>query len=389
MKVRIVIPSVKAGWFFSMVFTLFFSCSATGQDHWREFDSSVEKLILDEVGAGAEIYIERAGTKIYHRAFGFSDPELKVKSQIGDIYNIRSMTKPMAGAIAEILFERNELSPDDLVSKYLPEFGHGKTKGLTIEHLLLHRGGYTQGQPGKSWTRYNSLKEMVDYWADNDPTGKVGGTWSYADAHSDIFARVAEVVTGLSAQELLEDYLIGPLRMTSSFAAWTSKDKLVKRIVPQLRGKKGDWKVVWRAEDYPWHKFAMFAQSVYSTAEDYAKFARLYMPKRSSNLSQVISNNSVKRAFSNRQLINVTPQLFPLAGKREFTYGHFWGMAFNDLEDEWPEVFLHRGSDGTSIHGFPAKGIIIVVMTQSRGSNLPNNIESAIQEIIIPELSNY
>jgi len=385
---RIVIASVKAVWFFSMMFTLFFGFSATGQSDWKKFDSSIVRLIEDEVGAGAEIYIEKAGTKIYHRTFGFSDPELKVKSQTGDIYNIRSMTKPMAGAIAEILFERNELSPDDLVSKYLPEFGHGKTKGLTIEHLLLHRGGYRQGQPGKPWTQYNNLKEMTDYWANNAPTGVVGGGWSYADAHSDIFARVAEVVTGLSAQELLEDYLITPLQMNSTFAAWTSKDELLKRVVPQLRGKKGDWKVVWRAEDYPWHKFAMFAQSVYSTAEDYAKFARLYMPKRSGNLKQIISNKAVKNALGNRQLINVPTQLFPLAGNRKFAYGHFWGMAFNDLDDEWPYVFLHQGTDGTSVHGFPEKDIIIVVMTQSRGSDLLSNIEFAIQKIIIPALSN-
>ena len=351
--------------------------------HWRPFEQQVERSIKSGSGIGAEVYIEKRGNVIYHQAFGFTDHERGVKSKVGDIYNIRSMTKPMGGAIIAMLMEQGKLSLSDRVAKYLPEFNHGKTKALTISQLLLHQGGYSQGQPGRSWQRYQSLAAMVDYWAENGPDSNIGGDFSYADAHADILGRIAEVITGKTARQLLNDWLIGPLEMEHSFSAWTEDPTLVKRIAPQIRGQKNNWRVVWRPSDYPWHQFGMFAQGVFATALDYAKFMHLFMPNRSIVHNEILSESSVLQAFKNRIEINIPVGVFPFGDNKRLAYGQLWGLALEDLKSDWPFSFMHQGSDGTAAYAFPKQEVIIIVLTQSRGGNLRNEVELAIQEHLL------
>ena len=116
-----------------------------------------QKHIDDGRCNGAEWIINHKNN-IYHEVIGFNDLSQKKKLNKNSFYRIWSMTKPIVGFAAMQLIEKNFLSLDDTIDKYLPNFKNlKKLKSLTsklddnmnvdniptIRQLLQHTAGFT------------------------------------------------------------------------------------------------------------------------------------------------------------------------------------------------------------------------------------------------------
>jgi len=348
------------------------------QSRWESIEGEISRLVVKENEAdGLEIYIETEEGVAYHQAWGWKDRENNVPLEPGMIYNIRSMTKPMIGTLVHIYVDRGLVDLDDPISKYLAAF---EGRDLTLREMLLHRGGYVQGMPGKSWTQYPDLESIVNYWGDTGPQHPGNEHWSYADAHADIAGRVLEVISGKSLKTLLQEELFNPLQLENTYAAWSD---LVDpgQIMPLYKGTKGSWSCLWRPTDGRFYDFAMGAQSVFSDAADYATYMQSYwLPDRGS----LLSRKAIRSTFANRDTIALPPGLFPLADQGSLFYGHFWGMIDFGIKGNspLPDVFMHQGSDGTAAYAFTEEKVVVVVLTQSRGTAILPKIEALLPEIM-------
>src|SRR5438094_6474870 len=66
----------------------------------------------------------------------------KIPASAGTIYDLASLSKSIGCATSVmILADRGKIDVHDRVSKYLPEFATNGKENVTIEQLLLHRGG--------------------------------------------------------------------------------------------------------------------------------------------------------------------------------------------------------------------------------------------------------
>lgn len=348
----------------------------------------VEELVERGEVVGIEVLLEHQGRVWVHEALGWNDQVFGTPLEVGTIYNIRSMTKPMASMVVQRLVDRGIVSLDDPVAQYLPSFANDRSRTLTLGQLLTHRGGYEQGQPGKPWTQYQSLRDMADYWGETGPTAPRDGRWSYADAHADILGAVLEKVTQQSAQQLLEAEVFEPLDLTNTFVDMRPRHPQYHKIAATYRGQPGDWVRRWEPEDGAFHQFAMFAQSVFSSATDYARFMRVWMQCGILEEQVVLSCESVKGAFYPRNPVPLPPAFFPIVEGRVATYGQMWGAAFlpEDLEAELPFVFMHQGTDGTAAYAFPTLDLIAIVLTQSRGMTALPILEQALLTHIVEPL---
>ena len=86
---------------------------------------------------GAVVAIARRGKLVYFEAFGYRDKAAGVPMTTDTIFNIASMTKPMAAVAALQLYEQGRLLMDDPLAKYFPKFADTKVavmdaKGETI-----------------------------------------------------------------------------------------------------------------------------------------------------------------------------------------------------------------------------------------------------------------
>ena len=70
---------------------------------------------------GAVLAIARRGKLVHFEAYGYLDKAAGVPMRTDAIFNIASMTKPMAAVAALQLYEQGKLLIDDPVSKYFPQ----------------------------------------------------------------------------------------------------------------------------------------------------------------------------------------------------------------------------------------------------------------------------
>ena len=78
---------------------------------------------------------------MYYEAFGFRDKAAGAPMTNDTIFNIASMTKPMAAVAALQLYEQGKLLIDDPLSKYFPKFAEHAGRGARRQGRDHHRHG--------------------------------------------------------------------------------------------------------------------------------------------------------------------------------------------------------------------------------------------------------
>ncbi len=118
-----------------------------------------ERLISDNIASLSQAY--RYKGDVFYQAYAKKESELPNEETI---YGLASITKSLVAVLVMILQERNKLSVEDLVSKYIPELNLPDQikKRLSIHHLLTHTGGFP-GMIGVNLARKESIL--------NDPDG--------------------------------------------------------------------------------------------------------------------------------------------------------------------------------------------------------------------------
>jgi CubicO group peptidase (beta-lactamase class C family) len=202
------------------------------------------------------------------------------------IFNIASMTKPVAVAAIMMLVEEGKLDLDDPISKYVPEFAakpvmidfdaEAGTYGtrpaageVTIRQLLSHSAGLSYPFSSAKIARLSAgsfdtsaLPLLFD----------PGTEWRYAGGIA-VVGRVLEGIEGKTLDVFLEERMFGPLGMTDTgYVVPTTKRA---RVVTVHRMTETGLVEAPVPEDV---RSAVSGDGgLYSTAPDYAKFIQLVL----------------------------------------------------------------------------------------------------------------
>jgi D-alanyl-D-alanine carboxypeptidase len=120
--------------------------------------AAAQKSAADAIKAGVpavEIAVSQGGNVIYAEAFGVTSTETGTAATSRSVMQIGSLTKQFTAAAILRLVERGDLSLDDRIEKYVPEFDpRGRT--ITVRHLLMHRSGIP-----RDWTTAPGISPYV------------------------------------------------------------------------------------------------------------------------------------------------------------------------------------------------------------------------------------
>jgi CubicO group peptidase (beta-lactamase class C family) len=303
------------------------------------------------------------------------------------IFNIASMTKPVAVAAIMMLVEDGKLSLDDPISKYVPDFA-GKpvmtnfdaeagtyatrpaASEVTIRQLLSHFSGLSYPFSSAKVARLSGGTPGFD--ASTLPLLTDPGTeWRYAGGIA-VVGRVLEQIEGKTLDVFLEEYMFGPLGMRDTGYA-VPNDKR-KRVVTVHRMTDSGLVEAPVAEEV---RSAVSGDGgLYSTAPDYAKFIQLVLNGgRAPDGTRVLEAESF-REMGRDQLGNVRVELqdeplpllaraFPLgAGRDGFGLGfQVTGEHANDNERA-PGSLSWAGIFNTEFWIDPANGVGGVLLMQ-------------------------
>lgn len=180
--------------------------------------------------------VARHGKLVYLQSMGWQNIENRNAMQADSIFQIRSMSKPIASAAIMQLIEQDRLALSDPVSRYIPAFGgmqvfvdpgdpdnsplRAPARAITIEDLLLNMGGLSH-RLGPLYTsrqvrsRADTLEQLVAKVAAVPLVADPGTQWVYSIAAT-VLGRIVEIVSGRRFDEYLQAEILQPLAMTDT-----------------------------------------------------------------------------------------------------------------------------------------------------------------------------
>ena len=163
---------------------------------------------------GVQVAVSRHGHIIYSGAFGVTDKDSATAVTSRTVMQIASLTKQFTAAAILRLAERGELSLDDRIETYVPEFNpQGST--VTLRQLLSHTSGLRRDwippTGGVTFWAPVTRAQMIQYLNVKPFDTAPGTNWSYSNAGFMLLGYAIESITGRPYAELIQNELAMPL----------------------------------------------------------------------------------------------------------------------------------------------------------------------------------
>lgn len=126
-----------------------------------------------------------------------------------DVWDLASVTKPLAGLAVMALVERGTLGLDDTVGAHLPDYRGGEKAELTVRHLLTHASGI----PGRVplYREHPTRTALLEAVRLLPLTARPGTRVQYSSQGFIILGLIAEAASGEPLDALMERLVSAPL----------------------------------------------------------------------------------------------------------------------------------------------------------------------------------
>ena len=234
------------------------STEAVGAD----LQSLVPGLMIKARIPGLQIALVRDGRIVWRRNFGVANAKTSAPVTDETIFEAASFTKPFFAYYVMKLVEQGLVDLDKPLVGYLPredleklldhpldekDFHRDWFEKITARQVLSHSSGMPHGERGKP---YPLLFEP-------------GTKWKYSAEGYFFLQRVIERLKGDRLENLMQKEVLTPLGMTRSCLVWRDS---YEKTMANGHGFFG------KPEDFRKRTEAHAAATLYTTAEDYAKF---------------------------------------------------------------------------------------------------------------------
>ena len=174
-----------------------------------------------ESGPGAAVIVTKNGSVLFQGAHGKANIELNVPLETHHVFRIGSLTKQFTAAAIMMLHEKGQISLDDPITKYLPQYPtHGHN--ITIEHLLTHTSGIFNYTNQKDFLQKDlgkdiSLSELIKIFEQSPMQFPPGTAIDYSNSGYVLLGAIIEIVSGKSYSDFMKDNIFKPIHLKSTY----------------------------------------------------------------------------------------------------------------------------------------------------------------------------
>ena len=164
-------------------------------DSLIKVDMIMQEAINDSVFPGGVVGVMKDGALVWSQGYGYHDYTQTTAVSGNDVYDLASITKVMGTTTAIMkLVDEGQLSLDDKVSEYIPEFDTDAKRDITIEQLLLH----TSGLPAfKIYVdKFKTRGEIIEAVRNEPLEYTPGEDYIYSDLGFILLAEIVEEISG-------------------------------------------------------------------------------------------------------------------------------------------------------------------------------------------------
>jgi len=259
------------------------------------------------------------------------------------VYDLASLTKPISAMAIATLIAGGQLSLDQPVVRYLPEFANGPNPAwrsqVTVKHLLTH----TSGLPPLPDELLKTVKNKDEWMAKllAQPLAFAPGTSSsYSGTGFALLAEIAERLTGKDFAVFTREKLFDPLGMKNT--GYGPPEELAKRIAPV-----GDYAP-------PLKRLVRGSDGLYATASDLSAFAQMLLNGGVYAQQRVLRRSTIQQ-FTTRNPVPGSDQGSALGWLAP-------GSIISSGQLLSPQSYGHFGVTGTMMWIDPARQMFIILL---------------------------
>ena len=363
------------------------------------FASRVEKGEI----AGIVTLVARHGKIAHFSAVGYQDAEQEIPMGKDTIFRVYSMTKPIVSAALMMLYQDGLFQMNDPLSKFIPEFADLRVlrdpngpldetvameREPTIQDILRHTAGFSHCLGNSEYDKacvelglfstQTSLTEMMTALSKIPLMNQPGSQYRYSIG-PDVALRLVEVISGMSADDYLEQRMFDRLGMDDtgymvnsdnahrlSPIHWRKNGELVPIDEAHGRPRGGVLAEPWSVNSYTFdHEYKGGSLGLVSTTEDYFRFAQAILNGGELNGERLLGAKTVEFMSRNHLSEEQNSTFSPALG---------FGLGFATIEDAtgvgYPATegtFYWSGAASTYFWIDPVEDIVVVSMTQHMG----------------------
>ncbi len=309
--------------------------------------------------AGAVTLIWRNGRLVHKASQGQRNLAAGLPMESDTLFRVASLTKPVTSVAAMMLVEEKRIALDDPISRWVPEFStlnvlraidgpcddvEPAQQEITVEDLLTHRAGFTYGDfhtgpiaaayaeaLGASIDSEHSPDSWMARLASLPLVAQPGAGFHYGHS-TDLLGFLLARIEGMPLQDLLRRRIFEPLGMVDTdFTVSVAKRH---RCAAPL-GFSADGRPAQRAMVPAGHalqerpvgmSYVSGGQGLWSTADDYLAFARVFVEGGAVDGVRLLQPETVHRMMTNR-LSPAQRDEARMFGLPIFATGHGFGLG--------------------------------------------------------------
>jgi len=230
----------------------------------QDLESSLPSLMQEANIPGLQIAVIRNGKILWHGAYGIKNMQTQAPVEKNTVFEAASLTKPFFAYLVLKMVEKGELDLDKPLIEYAPQdliearyirhrmdlegFRSDWFRRITTRMILSHSSGLPHGGPRRPLPIYFEPGTQYRYSADG---------YMYLQ-------RIVEHKKDKPLEEIMQAEVIDPLNMSNSSMVWQDRYRDLAAVGHDVFGQTSG--------KFRRRRFAHSGASLYTTAEDYAKF---------------------------------------------------------------------------------------------------------------------
>ncbi len=352
----------------------------------RKMEHAIEK----EIFPGAVLLCATNQTIVYHKAFGLADMFEKKKMLKGSIFDLASLTKPLATTLAVTkMMEKDKTLLDQSIGNILKVFKNTDKAEITIEMLLRHTSGFPAHR--KFFTQVKKVKKnpqsRLRQLLVNEPlVNPIGKKEVYSDLGFMVLAWIIEILTHQGLDKFVFNQVYRPLGINHLFfIPFEKRIQLIEQYAEKLVATQDcSWRKkllfgevddenAWAAGGVEGHA-GLFGDAI-SVFTLCSELMAALLNRPTKVLSSTILNRLVQKKQGNDKVAG-----FDTPSKVNSSSGHFFSES----------SIGHLGFTGTSFWMDPKTSLIVILLTNrihpSRSNELIKNFRPQIHDLITAEL---
>ncbi|GAC1516672.1 MAG: glycoside hydrolase family 3 N-terminal domain-containing protein [Gemmatimonadaceae bacterium] len=312
----------------------------------------LDRGVADSAFPGAYVVVGDGAGHVVTASAGRLDWSPSPRPDGRTLWDLASLTKVVGTttAIMQLVAART-VELDAPVRRYLPEWSGADKDRVTVRHLLTHTSGLPSWRPlYKEATSPAAAVALVEGTALEAPPGT---RTRYSDLGAILLGLIVERVSGQALDAYVTSHIFEPLRMTDSRfrPAAAARDRTAPTEFDAWRQR------LLRGEVHDENAFALGGVAghagLFSTGDDLARFARMYLGRGSIEGVRIL-DSTVVRTFTALQ--DPTLSARALGWEKatgENSGGHLMSRG----------AFGHTGFTGTSLWIDPESDAFVLLLT--------------------------